>query len=190
VIKSWKGRAAAGNVPLHENPGWSAGKVAGTYQWDSTYFKISDPLAEGQELVYVDLLSQDGMKTPGIYRKASMVFSISKNSENKEAAAQIVNCLLNEPEGVAALGSTRGVPASETARAQLLEASAIQPIQIKAQAKVIEAQGPGIHPMMEFPSVRSAMTDNLELYAYGEIDAATAADEMIYAINEALEDVK
>ncbi|SDI23776.1 ABC transporter substrate-binding protein [Aliiruegeria lutimaris] len=190
VIIPWKKVAAAGNLPLHENPNWSSGKIGGTYQWDSTYFKISDPLQEGQELAYVDLLSQDGQKTPGIYRKASMVFSISKNSENQEAAAQIVNCLLNEPEGVAALGSTRGVPASKAARQQLLDADAIKPIQIEAQARVLDAEGPGIHPMMEFPDVRSALQDNLELFAYGEIDAETAADEMIYAIEEALEDIK
>ncbi len=189
VIMSWKDVAAAGNVRLHENPNWSNGKIAGTYQWDSTYFKISDPLADGQELVYTDLLSQDGQKTPGIYRKASMVFSISANSPNKEAAAQVVNCLLNESEGVAALGSTRGVPASMAARTQLLDAGAIKQIQIDAQARVINAEGPAIHPMMEFPDVRSAMQDNLELFAYGEVDAATAADEMIYAIEEALEDI-
>ena len=190
AIESWPERAANGNTPLHENPEWSQGKIAGTYQWDSTYFKISDPLVDGQELVYSDLLTQDGQATPGIYRKASMVFSVSANSEKKEAAAQIVNCLLNEPEGVAALGSTRGVPASIMAREQLLGADAIKPIQIEAQAKVISAQGPAIHPMMEFPSVRSAMSDNLELFAYGEATAEEAAQEMINAIEEALEDIK
>jgi oligogalacturonide transport system substrate-binding protein len=190
AIESWPERAANGNTPLHENPEWSKGMIAGTYQWDSTYFKISDPLEEGQSLVYQDLLTQDGMQTPGIYRKASMVFSISANSENKEAAAQIVNCLLNEPEGVAALGSTRGVPASTAAREQLLSVDAIKPIQIEAQAKVINAEGPAIHPMMEFPSVRSAMADNLELFAYGELSAEEAAEEMTLAINEALEDIK
>ncbi|SFB01096.1 carbohydrate ABC transporter substrate-binding protein, CUT1 family [Poseidonocella pacifica] len=190
VIPSWKAVAAAGNVPLHEKPEWSDGRIAGTYQWDSTYFKISDPLQDGQNLVYTDLLSQEGQKTPGIYRKASMVFSISANSEKKEAAAEILNCLLNEPEGVAALGSTRGVPASKTAREQLLEVNAIDAIQTEAQDRVINAKGPGIHPMMEFPDVRSAMQDNLELFAYGEIDAETAAEEMIYAINEALDDIK
>ncbi|SFR19598.1 ABC transporter substrate-binding protein [Poseidonocella sedimentorum] len=190
VIPAWQDVASAGNVPLHENPKWAAGKIAGTYQWDSTYFKISDPLGEDQELVYVDLLGQAGMKTPGIYRKASMVFSISANSDKQQAAAEVLNCLLNEPEGVSALGSTRGVPASATAREQLLSADAIQPIQIEAQAKVIEAEGPGIHPMMEFPSVRSAMQDNLELFAYGELDASEAADEMIMAIEEALEDIR
>lgn len=189
VLMSWKEVAAAGNIALHENPNWASGKIGGTYQWDSTYFKISDPMDEGQELTYVDLLSQEGQQTPGIYRKASMVFSISANSPNKEAAAQIVNCLLNEEEGVAALGSTRGVPASSAARSQLLSAGSIQQVQIEAQARVINAEGPAIHPMMEFPDVRSALQDNLELFAYGEIDAATAADEMIYAIEEALEDL-
>lgn len=189
VIQSWKEKAAAGVNALHENPDWAKGKIGGTYQWDSTYFKISDPLEAGQELVYADLLSQDGQKTPGIYRKASMVFSISANSANKEAAAQVLNCLLNESEGVAAMGSARGVPSSKGAKAQLLGAGSIKPIQIEAQDLVINAQGPAIHPFMEHPDVRSAMSDNLELFAYGEIDAATAADEMLYGINEALEDV-
>lgn len=189
VLMPWKDVAAVGNIALHENPNWASGKIGGTYQWDSTYFKISDPMEDGQELTYVDLLSQEGQKTPGIYRKASMVFSISKNSPNKEAAAQIVNCLLNEEEGVAALGATRGLPGSTAARSQLLSAGAVEQVQIAAQARVINAEGPAIHPMMEFPDVRSALQDNLELFAYGEVDAATAADEMIYAIEEALEDL-
>ena len=189
VVPKWQDVAAAGNVPLHENANWTAGKIGGTYQWDSTFFKISDPLEDGQEIVYTDLLTMDGQKTAGVYRKSSMVFSISANSDNQQAAAEIVNCLLNEPEGVEALGSTRGVPASKAAIKQLSDAGAIAPMQVEAQDRVMAAEGPAIHPMMEFPDVRSAMEDNLELYAYGEIDAATAADEMIYAIKEALEDM-
>ncbi|MBF9035839.1 extracellular solute-binding protein [Rhodobacterales bacterium HKCCE2091] len=189
VIEGWQDRAAAGGIPLHENPEWTDGRIAGTYQWDSTYFKIADPLEEGQELVYAGILSQDGQQTPGIYRKASMVFSISANSEHPEAAAEILNCLLNEEAGVMALGATRGVPASDAARGMLLEAEAIEPIQITAQSQVLEADGPAIHSFMEHPDVRGAMEENLELFAYGEIDAATAAEEMIYAIEEVLSEI-
>ncbi|WP_417259902.1 ABC transporter substrate-binding protein [Celeribacter sp.] len=189
VIQSWKEQASTGVKALHENPAWASGKIAGTYQWDSTYFKISTPLEEGQELAYVDLLSQDGQKTAGIYRKASMVFSISKNSKDPVAAAEIVNCLLNEAEGVDAMGAARGVPASAAARARLLETDGIKKEQIDAQQLVLDAEGPAIHPFMEHPDVRSAMQDNLELFAYGEIDAAAAADEMIYGIQEALDDI-
>lgn len=189
TIQSWRDHNASGVKALHENPMWTSGKIAGTYQWDSTYFKISDPLEAGQELVYAGLLSQDGQKTPGIYRKASMVFAISKHSDNPEAAAQVVNCMLTETDGVDAMASARGVPSSAGAKARLLETSAIKPIQIDAQDMVIAAEGPAIHPFMEHPDVRSALQDNLELFAYGQVDAATAADEMIYAIEEVLEDI-
>lgn len=186
VIQGWKEYAAAGKVKLHENKNWTTGKIAGTYQWDSVYFKITDPLDDGQELVPVGILSQDGAKTPGIYRKASMVFSISKNSKNGKAAAQIVNCLMNEKEGVSALGSTRGVPASIGAKAQLLGDNAIKQVQLDAQKMVLDAKGPAIHPYMEHNDVRNAMKDALELYAYGEIDSKTAAQEMIANIKDAL----
>ncbi|SPJ26157.1 ABC transporter substrate-binding protein [Palleronia abyssalis] len=188
VILPWRDQLASGVQALHENPKWTNGEIAGTYQWDSTYFKISDPLAEGEEIEYVGLLDLDGQQTPGIYRKASMVFSISANSDNQQAAAEVLNCLLNEPEGVAAMGSARGVPASKAALEQLQSEDAIAPEQADAQAKILEAEGPAIHPFMEHPDVRSAMQDNLEAFAYGQIDAATAADEMLYAIEEVLTD--
>ena len=44
-----------------------------------------------------------------------MVFSISANSDKQQAAAEILNCLLNEPEGIDAMGSERGVPSSAVA---------------------------------------------------------------------------
>lgn len=186
VVPSWEKVAAAGNVPLHESPNWTSGKIGGTYQWDTTYFKIADPLAEGEELIYTGLLAMDGQKTQGIYRKASMVFSISANTEHPEAAAQILNCLLNEEPGVTALGSTRGVPASTAGRETLMAAGGIQDIQIEAQNRVLEGEGPAIHPFMEHPDVRSAMIDALEMFAYGRIDAATAADEMMIGIEDVL----
>ncbi len=190
VVRDWATHVGRGVKRLAEDPDWTSGRVAGTYQWDSTYSQNTDALQDGQELVFVEPLVQDGQKTPGIYRKASMVFSISANSPNKEAAAQIINCMLNEDEGVAALGGTRGVPASSAARDYLLSNDGLKQIQIDAQAKVISGQGPAIHPMMEFPTIRAALQDNLELFAYGELNAEEAAEEMILAIEEALADIK
>ncbi len=83
----------------YEKPSWSEGRIAGSYEWDSTYSKYADPLKDGQVLKPVPMLKLADAVTEGVYRKPSMVFSISKNSKNPEAAAQILNCLLNEPEG-------------------------------------------------------------------------------------------
>lgn len=188
VIRPWTVAAAEGNVKLHENPLWADGHLAGSYEWDSTYFKYSDPMGEDQELVPVSMLEIEGAVTNGVYAKPSMVFAISANSKNPEAAAEIVNCMLTEETGITALGSTRGLPASAIATEILLGSGLVNQTQIDANNIVMNSTGPGISPFDEHPDVRTSLIDNLELYAYGEISAGEAAETMIADINEALED--
>ncbi|WP_068110494.1 ABC transporter substrate-binding protein [Tropicimonas marinistellae] len=187
VVRAWKDAAAAGNVKLHEDPKWADGHLAGSYEWDSTYFKYSDPMGEDQELVPVPLLKIDGAVTEAVYRKPSMVFSISKNSENPEAAAQIVNCMLTETDGIDAMGSARGLPASKAAAMRLQETGVIDPVLVAANKIIMDGEGPGVSPFNEHPEVRSAFKDALEFYAYGEISAQEAAEEIIVNVNEILE---
>ncbi|WP_163269077.1 ABC transporter substrate-binding protein [Chelativorans alearense] len=185
VIRDWKTVAGGGNVDLFELPAWSEGKIAGSYEWDSTYGKFNDPIENG-ELVPVGLLTVEDAATAGVYRKPSMLFSISKNSENPEAAAQIVNCLLNEPEGIEALGDTRGIPASRIAAETLAEGGAIHPRLLEAHKLVIEAEGPTVSPFNEHPEVREIFKDTLEEFAYGNISAADASTEIIEGVNGVL----
>ncbi|WP_374628448.1 ABC transporter substrate-binding protein [Pannonibacter indicus] len=186
VVMSQKDAAAEGNINLFESPKWADGRIAGSYEWDSTYSKFADPLQEGQKLEAVKLLTSPDAKTEGVYRKPSMVFAISKNSKNPQAAAQIVNCLLNEPEGIKALGSSRGLPASKTAAKALADAGSTEMELIVANAIVTAGAGPTVSPFNEHPEVRSIFIDALEEFAYGQIDAQTAAEEIIDGINGAL----
>ncbi|MFK7992520.1 MAG: ABC transporter substrate-binding protein [Granulosicoccus sp.] len=188
VLKDWKSMAAAGNVRLYENADWTGGKIGGSYQWDSVYFKISDPLTEGQELVPAGLLRLANSKNDGVYRKPSMTFAISANSQNQQAAAEILNCLLTEPEGIDAMASARGVPSSDAAAKRLLETGGIQPIQITAQNMVMAAQAPPISPYNEDPDVRAGIEDSLELFAYGQLSSEETSEEILMLVNEALED--
>ncbi|MFQ1702528.1 ABC transporter substrate-binding protein [Loktanella agnita] len=188
VIKSWPAHAAAGNIALHENAAWTSGQIAGAYQWDSTLFKISDPLSDGQELIPAGLLRLEDAQNDGVYRKPSMVFSISANSPNQQAAAEVLNCLLTEPAGIEAMGSARGVPSSDVAAAQLVDNGGIQQIQVDAQNMVMQASAPAISPFNEDPDVRAGIEDTLELFAYGELDSAEASEEILMLVNEALED--
>ncbi|WP_159587462.1 ABC transporter substrate-binding protein [Chelativorans xinjiangense] len=185
VIRDWKTVAGGGNVDLFELPAWSEGKIAGSYEWDSTYGKFNDPIENG-ELVPVGLLTVEDAATEGVYRKPSMLFSISRNSKNPEAAAQIVNCLLNEPEGIEALGDTRGIPASRIAAETLAEGGAINPRLLEAHKLVIEAKGPTVSPFNEHPEVREIFKDTLEEFAYGNISAADASTEIIEGVNGVL----
>jgi len=184
VIRPAKTVASEGKVELFESPHWAKGEIAGTYEWDSTYAKYADPLEEGQELVAVDLLTVEGAKTQGVYRKPSMLFAISRNSKNPEAAAQIVNCLLTEPEGIMAMADARGVPANAAAAKMLLDGGKIDPTLVAANEIMVGDEGPAVSPHSENPAVREVFLDTIEAFAYGQIDAATAADEIIYGIDD------
>lgn len=184
AIRSQKEEAADGNVNLFEKPAWADGKIAGSYEWDSTYSKYADPLKDGQLLKPVAMLKLPDAVTEGVYRKPSMVFSISKNSKDPEAAAQIVNCLLNEPEGIDALGTSRGLPASKAGAARLGNKGEAEVR--AANAIVVAASGPAVSPFNEHPEVRAAFIDTLEEYAYGQLKADEAAAQIIDTVNEVL----
>ncbi|WP_320198056.1 ABC transporter substrate-binding protein [Agrobacterium sp. rho-13.3] len=186
VIESWKNSSAGGNRPLFENPKWANGRYASSYQWDTTYGKIAAPLEKGLELVSARSPTSEGGKSEGIYRKPSMLFSISKNSKDPKAAAQVINCLLNDPEAVTILGATRGIPSSKIAIKTLTDAGKIKPVQADAYKVVVESEGPTVSPLIEHPRITEAFDSNLEAFAYGQQSAEDTAAEIIAGVDEAL----
>lgn len=185
VIRPWKTAVAAGNIELFEDPAWRDGKVGGSYEWDSTYAKYEDPLTEGK-LTPVPPFRIAGASSDGAYKKPSMVFAISRNSKNPKAAAQVINCLLNDPQAITLLGDTRGLPASRIALATLRDAGGLPEGLLTATEIVAKATGPAPSPLNEHPAVRSAINDAIEEFAYGEATAEEAAERMIAEIDRAL----
>lgn len=184
VIRAWKDAVAVGNVELFDDPAWAEGRIGGSYEWDSTYAKYADPLKEGK-LVPVPPFQVEGATTDGVYKKPSMVFSISKNSRNPQAAAEIVNCLLNDPEAVLILGDTRGLPASAVALKTLTDAGKLSPELIAATEIVATSTGPAVSPVNEHPAVRDAFQSAIEEFAYGQVTAEDAAAMIIKDVQRA-----
>lgn len=186
VLQGHQIEAGQGNMNLFEKPDWADGTIAGSYEWDSTWSKFADPMNDDQELVPVPMLTGEGAVTQGVYRKPSMLFAVSRNSRNPDAAAQILNCLLNEPEGIDALGDSRGIPTSAAAEARLTEAGAFDPQMKAAHDILMEADGPVISPFNEHPVLRGAFLDTMEEYGYGMIDEQDAAEQIISQANRVL----
>lgn len=184
VIRAWKDAVAVGNVELFDDPAWAEGRIGGSYEWDSTYAKYADPLKEGK-LVPVPPFQVEGATTDGVYKKPSMVFSISKNSRNPQAAAEIVNCLLNDPEAVLILGDTRGLPASAVALKTLTDAGKLSPELIAATEIVATSTGPAVSPVNEHPAVRDAFQSAIEAFAYGQVTTEEAAAMIIKDVQRA-----
>ncbi|MCT4371532.1 carbohydrate ABC transporter substrate-binding protein [Yangia mangrovi] len=186
AIQSRQDEAAEGNVKLYEKTAWAEGKIAGSYEWDSTYFKFSDPLQDGEVLTAVPMVTFEDAVTEGVYRKPSMLFAISKHSKNPEAAAEILNCLVNEPEGIDALGDTRGLPASKVALERLQAAGQIKPELLKAHEIMMASEGPAVSPFNEHPELRATFVDTLEEFAYDQVSAEEAAEYIIEGANDVL----
>ncbi|WP_128255744.1 ABC transporter substrate-binding protein [Falsirhodobacter deserti] len=186
VLQGHEQEAGQGNVNLFEKPDWASGKIAGSYEWDSTWSKFADPMIDDQVLVPAKMLVRQDAVTEGVYRKPSMLFAISKNSANPEAAAEIINCMLNEPEGIDALGDSRGIPASAVAEARLAEAGAFDPKMKEAHDILMAAEGPVVSPFNEHPTLRGAFLDTMEEYGYGMLDEEEAAEIIIDEANRVL----
>lgn len=76
-------------------------------------------------------VTEEGAKD--LYLKPSMLHTISSQTEHPEAAATLVNFLVNSPESGEIFGTNRGLPASETA----LDAAELDPL--SQQVKDYEA---------------------------------------------------
>lgn len=72
-------------------------------------------------------VTEEGAKD--LYLKPSMLHTISANTDHPEAAATLVNFLVNSPEAGKIFGTNRGLPASETA----LESADLDPMSQKVK---------------------------------------------------------
>jgi len=104
--------------------GFDAGLTASELTWDNFGAGYLGNL--GEEYTELGLIAppvtEEGAKD--LYLKPSMLHTISAKTEHPEAAATLVNFLVNSPESGEIFGTNRGLPASETA----LEAAELDPL--------------------------------------------------------------
>jgi multiple sugar transport system substrate-binding protein len=87
---------------------------AGELSWDNFGAAFLGGLGEGYTEVGLTAppVTEEGVKD--LYLKPSMLHAIAETTENPEAAATLVDFLINSPEAGAIFGTSRGLPASET----------------------------------------------------------------------------
>lgn len=94
--------------------GFDAALTASELTWDNFGAGYLGNLGEGfTELGLSEPpVTEEGAKD--LYLKPSMLHSIASTTDHPEAAATLLNFLVNAPEVGAAFGTNRGIPASET----------------------------------------------------------------------------
>ncbi|UFU02556.1 extracellular solute-binding protein [Ruania suaedae] len=97
--------------------GFTANEAATEFSWDNFLAGyLADSGAETIEMLPLPVGSSGDRNQ---FFKPSMLLSAGANTENPEAAAAFIDFITNDAEVGAIFGTSRGVPATETARSQL-----------------------------------------------------------------------
>lgn len=128
--------AGDGADSLDKNDKWITGKYAGVWEWDTSASKCQNALAEGQEFVVGEELTDLG-EYKGGFTKVAHAFAIAKTSQNVELAAKLINFLSNVDEGIRARKSELGIPASAKGFALCSEEGLINPTVAEANGKIL-----------------------------------------------------
>lgn len=178
-----------GASSLDKNPNWIDGHYAGIFEWDSSASKFGSALAEGQEFIVGDYFADFG-EYQGGFAKVSMCFAISETCQDKEAAAKLLNYLLNEEAGVKIMASERGIPLSKIANQICTENDLLNKIVNEANAKVLAWVKFNLDPKFEASALKAEETgvyaEAMNSLSYGVVDAAGAADILMAGIEEVL----
>lgn len=189
VIPTMMKLTGDGADSLDKNNNWMDGHYGGIFEWDSSASKFQKALMEGQELIVGDYFKDFG-EFQGGFAKVSMAFAISETAADKEAAAKLINYLLNEEEGIKLLASQRGIPLSKKAYTYCLENGLLDPIVAEANSKVLSWVKFNLDPMFESNELKAEETgvyaQAMAYLSYGEVDVNGAADILIEGVNSVL----
>ena len=189
VIPSMMKLTGDGADSLDKNNNWMDGHYGGIFEWDSAATKMQKALTEGQEFVVGDYFKDFG-EYQGGFAKVSMALAVSETAADKQAAAKLINYLLNEEEGIRLLASQRGIPLSKKAYEYCLSNNLLDPIVAEANNKVLGWVKFNLDPKFESNELKAEETgvyaQAMANLSYGEVDVNGAADIMIEGINQVL----
>ena len=179
--------AGDGADSLDKNDKWITGKYAGVWEWDTSASKCQNALAEGQEFVVGEELTDLG-EYQGGFTKVAHAFAISKNSANVELAAKLINFLSNEDEGIRARKSELGIPASAKGFALCSEEGLINATVAEANSKILAWCSFPLDPMFEDGTLKNTggvyedVFDGLSYQDYSVAEAAQILSDGITAV--------
>ncbi len=188
VIQNYEKGAAEGGsrLELHQKKAWIEGRLAGSYEWDSVWAKFRDPLGPDQDLIPVKTLMFKGAVSEGLLRKPTMMFSISKRSDHKKEAATLLNFLMNDPEAIRILTTSRGIPASKVAADLLVKEGLVPGPVATAHDIIMKGDAPQLSTFFEHPKMQELYRSTMEQLSYRKISVEEAATALVDEANDIL----
>lgn len=178
-----------GAESIDKNPNWIDGKYGGIFEWDSAGTKNRDALADSSGFTVGNYLTGFGDYHGG-FTKVSLGFSIAQSCQNQQEAAKLINYLLNEEDGIKAMGSERGIPLSKKGLEVCIDNDLLDPTVAEANGIVMEWCDFTLDPAFEDASLKATNTgvywDVMAGVSYGDYTPAEGAQILIDGIESAI----
>lgn len=120
-----------------------------------------------------------GAKSSGRVGRPAMMFAISKNAKNPQAAGRLIEFLLASEPGAKILKSTRGAFLTTTGYATLLKEGLIKPINKEAMDQVRATHCYTPNPYFEHARTKNLMHEVFEEVGYGKVSLEDGADTLL-----------
>jgi oligogalacturonide transport system substrate-binding protein len=189
-------RTALGGAdkPTEQQPDWVNGNWLGYCAWDSATRLRVNALAQPQQAMVGDYLSQSGAKASGMTGRAAMVFAVSKRTPYPEQAARFINFLLTDVEAGRILINSRGIPMAQSQLKELLRTGRMGPSELQAFQQVKVAREAGrvltLSPLFENARVAKLVRDIFDQVAYDKIGVDAAAQRLLEEGNATLSRIR
>ena len=188
VIPSSETLTGDGADSLDKNPKWMEGKYAGIFEWDSSASKFEKALSEGQEFIVGNYFADMG-EYHGGFTKVSLAFAIANTAADKQAAAQLIEFLLNSDEGAKLMNSQRGIPLSKKANVLCAQEGLLNAKVAEANAKVLDWCSNKLDPKFESSALKNSdgvYYDAMDGLSYKDYSIEEAAEVLYAGITEVL----
>ena len=173
-----------GATTLDKNSKWANGTYAGIYEWDSANKKLIEALEPGQEFALGNFLTGIGSYDAGL-TKVSLCLAVTESSKNKEAAALLLDFLVNDPEGIELMGTERGMLANNYANSVLEEKNVFEGnLTYDANQAVLSVANFSFDPNFEHSELKDSTGVYYEVFENISADHSTTGEMAQYLIDE------
>lgn len=189
-IQTITAEGGSGIAPIAQLPSFLAGKFAGVFEWTSAISKDATPLKQKHmNMAFGGIPMANGAKNSGAILKPSMLFAINEHCKYPAEAATFLNFILNDPRGVLAMGTSRGVPISKIAVTVLRTYGKISGLEYDGLQFLKAHPGVPLSPYLEDARLQKVYTDTIDQLSYNKLNVNDAAKYMFDNMQKTLQQI-
>jgi oligogalacturonide transport system substrate-binding protein len=163
---------------MEQNPKWIKGDIGMLIDYIQSYDKYKQAVPNGKLGVSAFPQAPNAVQS-GNPVAAGTGFAVSKNSPNAEEAVKFINWMTNDKDAALILETQRGVPATNTARKSLQDASKLDPNITKGLDLAAKQKTTAPNVISTNTELAQITKDSIQKLIYQKVTPDQAADEII-----------